>query len=63
MLFKSIGQKHICLFRNNKCLEDQPERRKIHYIFGGGGNFGSRFGYSANIKQIKKLTIIYRLHE
>lgn len=31
---------------------DQTERRIITYLFGSGGNFGSRIGYQANMKQI-----------
>ena len=34
------------------CLEDQLERRCINYTFGGGDNYSSRFGYSANVKEI-----------
>ena len=35
-------------------LGDQLERIGINYMLGGGGNFGSRFDYSTNLKQIQE---------
>ena len=43
-------------------LGDQLERRIINCMLGGG-NFGSRFGYSTNSKKIKELILVYTLHE
>ena len=60
---KALNKNLYVYFKLNACLMDQPERRSINYMVRGGGNFGSRFGYSANINQIKKITIMYKLPE
>ena len=52
---KALNKNVYVYFELIVCLGDQPERRSINYMVRGGGNFGSRFGYSANINQIKKL--------
>ena len=45
---------YVC-FELITCLGDQPERRGINYMLGGNGKFPVRFGYCANIHQIKKI--------
>ena len=45
------------------CLGDQSERRGINYMIGGNGNFSAKFGYCANIHQIKNITIMHNLQE
>lgn len=49
---KVLNKKNIHLFWINYMSGDQTERRSNTYLFGSGGNFGSRFGYQANMKQI-----------
>ena len=60
---KALNKNLYVYFKLIACLMDQPERRSINYMVRDGGNFGSRFGYSANINQIKKITIMYKLPE
>ena len=53
---KALDKNVYVYFKLIACLGDQPERRGINYMLGdgGGGNFGAKFGYSANIKQIQE---------
>ena len=44
---------YVC-FELIACLGDQPERKGINYMLGGGENFEARFGYSTNIKKIQE---------
>ena len=60
---KALNKNVYVYFELIACLEDQLERRIINYILEGADNFGLRIGNSTNMKQIKKLTIMYTLYK
>ena len=50
---KALKKNVYVYFEFIACLGDQSERRSINYMLGDGCDFGARFSYFSNIKQIQ----------